>query len=226
MNERRAIAFSLYGNQVRYLMGAVRNAQMAADYYPGWEVYFWVGPEVPRGIVGALKSHGAHVHTPPPDVLNGMLWRFLIHDEPEVDRYIVRDVDSRFSMREVRAVNEWIAAGTQLHIMRDHPYHNQAMMGGMWGWMHHPELRFKLINQGFQAWAQKTKWGEDNKFLKGVFWHSDISRTVHDSCGTFDGTQTWPPSGPAFVGEYVDEHEQPNFEHRKARMNFLKGQAA
>src|SRR5688572_29090650 len=129
MNERFAIAFSLYGNQPRHLMGAVRNAQVADDYYPGWEVDFWVGPELPRRVVSALKSHGAHIHTPPPDVRNGMFWRFLIHDEPGIDRYIVRDADSRFSKREVKAVNKWIANDTRLHVMRDHPYHRQAMMG-------------------------------------------------------------------------------------------------
>ncbi len=70
-----------------------------------------------------------------------MFWRFLIADDLTVDRFLIRDADSRylftiaasihfdrFSMRELHAVNEWIASGKQLHVMRDHPYHGVAML--------------------------------------------------------------------------------------------------
>ena len=36
-------------------------------------------------------------------------------------------------MREVHAVDEWLASPFPFHTMRDHFYHNSPMMGGMWG---------------------------------------------------------------------------------------------
>jgi hypothetical protein len=62
-----------------------------------------------------------------------MFWRFLVADDDSVDRFIVRDADSRLNAREAAAVLEWVQSGSSCHIMRDHPNHVQIMNGGMWG---------------------------------------------------------------------------------------------
>jgi hypothetical protein len=67
-------------------------------------------------------------------ITNKMSWRFLVASDPNIERYVIRDIDSRISRREKLAVDEWIASGKQFHVMRDHPSHsNNAMSGGMWG---------------------------------------------------------------------------------------------
>lgn len=35
--------------------------------------------------------------------------------------------------REVSAVREWMKSGLQFHVMRDHPKHDFAILGGLWG---------------------------------------------------------------------------------------------
>jgi hypothetical protein len=40
----------------------------------------------------------------------GMFWRFLVAEDDAVDRYIVRDSDSRLNAREAAAVAEWMAS--------------------------------------------------------------------------------------------------------------------
>ena len=63
-----------------------------------------------------------------------MVWRFLVASDKNVERYIVRDIDSRLSVREKQAVDEWIKSGKMFHVMRDHPSHSHyPMSGGMWG---------------------------------------------------------------------------------------------
>ena len=64
---------------------------------------------------------------------SSMFWRFLPCSDPEVDIMISRDCDSRLSTRESLAVKEWIVSDKMFHIMRDHPYHTERIMGGMWG---------------------------------------------------------------------------------------------
>ena len=44
-----------------------------------------------------------------------MFWRYYIADDASVDRYLVRDADSRLSVREARAVEEWILSGVRTH---------------------------------------------------------------------------------------------------------------
>lgn len=45
-----------------------------------------------------------------------------------------RDLDSPLTLRERAAVNEWLSSNKSFHVMRDHPFHFQTIMGGMWGY--------------------------------------------------------------------------------------------
>ena len=51
----------------------------------------------------------------------------------QVDLYVCRDLDSRFSAREQSAVSEWLDSGQPIHAMRDHPAHNTPLLGAAWG---------------------------------------------------------------------------------------------
>ena len=63
-----------------------------------------------------------------------MLWRFLPTLDPQVDVFLSRDLDSRFSEREVAAVTEWLDKSEEpIHSMRDHMSHNVPMLGAAWG---------------------------------------------------------------------------------------------
>src|SRR5262249_55665739 len=53
---KRVIAFSLWGREPRYLVGAVRNAELAARVYPGWTCRFYVGRSVPSATVRRLAA--------------------------------------------------------------------------------------------------------------------------------------------------------------------------
>ena len=45
-----------------------------------------------------------------------------------------RDLDSRFSWREVAAVEEWRQESNySIHSMRDHPAHHAPLIGASWG---------------------------------------------------------------------------------------------
>lgn len=59
--------------------------------------------------------------------------RFLAYDDPTVMHTMFRDLDSRFSPRELMAVNEWLRSDFGFHAMRDHPEHTTEVLGGMFG---------------------------------------------------------------------------------------------
>jgi len=61
------------------------------------------------------------------------MWRFEAIDYTNVEIMLSRDTDSRFLLREKLAVDEWLNSDKIFHIMRDHPYHTELIMGGMFG---------------------------------------------------------------------------------------------
>ena len=59
--------------------------------------------------------------------------KYSILDDPTVEFALVRDVDSRPTVRELLAVNEWMSSGLKFHTIRDHLQHRVPVMGGMFG---------------------------------------------------------------------------------------------
>jgi len=68
-------------------------------------------------------------------IANPRAWRFLVALDPEITgAYLLRDTDSRLTLREVKAVEEWLESNYTFHNMHDHPHHcSHTMQGGMWG---------------------------------------------------------------------------------------------
>ena len=129
------ISMGLYGTKEKYTHGAIRNAEMAKIYFPGWVCRYYVTSDVPHEVIAKLEALGAEIFKIPSGegYISGMFWRFLVASDETVDRYIVRDVDSRPNSRDRLAVEEWIQSSYPVHIMRDHVNHCIPMNGGMWG---------------------------------------------------------------------------------------------
>ncbi len=134
---KRVISYSLWGDNPKYTIGAIKNAELALTYYPDFECWFYVDENtVPKDIIDSLKNfsntkiilrNGDLNHCKP------MMWRFESIDDPEVEIMISRDTDSRFLLREKLAVDQWLESGKLFHIMRDHPFHGIEILGGMFG---------------------------------------------------------------------------------------------
>ena len=100
--EKRVISFGLYGAVEKYTLGAIRNAELAPIYFPGWVCRFYVTSDVPEDIIITLKQLGAEIEVIPKGMgySSGMFWRFMVASDSTVDRYIVRDSDSRLNSRD------------------------------------------------------------------------------------------------------------------------------
>lgn len=86
-------------------------------------------------MVDYLKSAGAQIALEPPnqDLRQKLSWRFKVANDGSVDRFLVRDVDSVLSQREVLAVHEWQKSDKSFHVMRDWWTHPDLILAGMWG---------------------------------------------------------------------------------------------
>lgn len=137
-HNKYVISFSLYGNNPKYTYNAILNAIFARKLYKGWICRYYVDHTVPDNIISMLKSFDnteiVKIESRN-DAATGdkMLWRFYSASDPNVAAMISRDCDSWLSFREAYSVKKWIESDKQFHIIRDHCYHSQKIMGGMWG---------------------------------------------------------------------------------------------
>jgi len=204
----KIISFSLYGADPLYCEGALTNAMLAAEVYPGWRCRFYLGDQVPERYRKEL--HRLHCEIIPVSKtlgpLYGRYWRFWVASDPNVDRFVVRDVDSRLNMREKAAVDEWIQSGKTYHIMRDCFYHKRRVQAGMWG-----AVGGVLPNVAdlIDEWGQYDREGQNDQFMSEVvFPLMKNDYLCHDSIGHYDDATPFPPhahlNGTSFVGEIVD----------------------
>lgn len=225
MSERtkRVVSFSLWGSTPKYLVGAIENVKLAKEIYPGWTCQFWVSNKeldlnTPLNdyVADACMKHGAEIMLVPGDmalILPPMYWRFLIADEPDVEYFIIRDADSRLSLREKAAVDEWIESGKLIHSMRDHPAHCRAMNGGMWGAKGGalPNMVTSIL-----GWLKKLDrpfaYSDDQDFLGRVIWMHFYNHALqHDSCCKYPDSKPFPTKrdGYRFVGEVFEADGTP-----------------
>lgn len=202
---KKVIAFSLWGNNPKYTIGAIKNSILAKEYYPGWTARFYVGTDVDESIITSLKENDAEVLVMPEACdWTGMFWRFLAASDPEVDVMISRDTDSRLSLREKAAVDEWLMSDNQFHIMRDNPQHNTLILGGMWGTR---GIILKNMSQLIDAYSKGNYWQIDQQFLRDVVYPLvRNSVMVHDE---YFEKKPWPTPriGNEFVGDSLDEND-------------------
>ena len=147
----------------------------------------------------------------------GMFWRFQPNDDREVERFIVRDTDSRITNREKVAVDEWITDNKVLHIMRDHPHHNYTILGGMWGMKRQEDFNMK---EEFSRYTDSKELFEkmtDMNFLRDIVYPKFVKdSTVH---ATYHGHEPWaktfssPLVDKRFIGEIINEDESREYHY-------------
>lgn len=214
----KVIAFSLWGDNPKYTIGAIRNAELAQKIYPGWKSYFFVGSSVPDNIQNELlKIPNVFLfYKDSPGDWTSMFWRFETSYDLEIDINIFRDTDSRLSMREKYAVDEWLDSDKTFHIMRDHPYHRFPILGGMWGYKNNNKYPMRQLLNSFN---KENKYGTDYEFFfQKLYPLIKNDKIVHDP---FFDKIDFPTKREnlEFVGDVFDENNNRHPEYYKLILN-------
>ena len=175
--EKRCIAFTLYPlNGVlssTHSDGFFHQVILAKTLYPKWRIKLFLSDELRNSIFHKklISSNDSNYV----DIIwkneagkghYGHFWRFLIADDVECDRWIVRDVDCRFTIREMQAVHDWINSGKSFHIMRDAPGHDGEILAGLFGGTRN-SLKGKKMSNLIQEFLLESK---DKRLVKEEFW--------------------------------------------------------
>jgi protein O-GlcNAc transferase len=215
---KKIISFSLWGDNPKYTIGAIENAKLAKTIYPDWVCRFYVGTSTPDKIWDELydMDNTEMINMDIDGDWSGMFWRFYPASENDVDVFIVRDTDSRLSNREKEAVDEWLSSDKGLHIMRDHPYHNSLIMGGMWGMK---KNTFPKMKELIGIYKGGDFWQVDQNFLNEMVYPLCKNNTfIHDEFMNFESWKKPFPSerkDKEFVGDVFDEKNVRNPEYYK-----------
>ena len=176
----KIISFSLYGTNLKYINGMFRNLEIGNTLLPEWKSLIYCGESVSDSTKYKLSDLGAILEdTPGIEDASAMFWRFQIPKDPNLQRIIFRDADSRISAREKFAVEEWESSGETIHIMRDHVSHNSPILGGMWGLK---KDGFNYLKEQIENYQPRGEYGEDQKFLSQTVYKMFLDKSmIHDS---------------------------------------------
>jgi len=211
---KKVISFSLYGEDVKYSLGAIRNVEFAKKHYPGWICRFYCSEEAP--LLDELVEHDCEilvVDSPIPP----MYWRFFAVDDPNVSIAIIRDTDSLVNAREAAAVKEWIDSNHELHTMHDCDMkggHAMTIMGGMWG-IKCP-IDFDMcaeIDDFTSKKSYKFRYSDDQQFLAQrlhpIFKESCIDHHANPPNSKFKYSVPFPEHEELELGSFVGERISP-----------------
>lgn len=204
------IAFSLWGQDARYLDGAVRNAVLARDLFPQWTCRFYHDTSVPAATIRQLRALGGQTQLRPrPETFyDGLMWRFEVIGDPAVRFFLVRDCDSVLNTKERVAVDAWLASGRWFHAMRDYPSHTEVLLAGLWGGANGVLPPLAELRRHFRPRTAPTR-TFDQVFLRETVWPTARqSVLIHDSVYTGClGSVPFPPGGDLPRGWHVGQNE-------------------
>jgi len=207
----KVLSFSLWGTAPKYIVGAIRNAELARQFYPEWRCRFYCGTSVELPWMERLASFHHVDLVRPPDAgdWRSLFWRFRAAADPGVDVAVFRDTDSRLNARERSAVDAWLASDRAVHVMRDHPQHNVPILGGMWG------VRGGLLRDIaalIDIYPHGNYWQIDQQFLAEVI--APRTRDCWMEHDDYFAARPFPVRrrGREFVGQPFDEHDRPLIE--------------
>ena len=226
---QKVISFSLWGNNMNYCIGAIKNADLAKQFYPNFDCWFYIHqPTVPIETINELKTkknvkiilNSYDLYTSKP-----MMWRFFPILDPEVELTMSRDTDSRILLREKLAVEEWIKSDSIFHIMRDHPHHQFKIPGGMFGIK---KSHLSLYFNGMEKFKQYGVRNYDQDFLALEIYPKIIqSCMIHANFFKIENNLCKPFPIPydkdyKFVGEYVYHDDSRSIGHINLLKNSLQ----
>jgi hypothetical protein len=217
------ISFSLWGDKPIYNIGAIRNAELAKNIYPEWKVVIYYDNSVPSETIDLLKNLDVQLIDMSTETVSGPFWRFLASEINDCEFVVFRDTDSRISIREKMAVDEWILSGKSLHIMRDHPYHyipagnnEMGILAGMWG-IKGNIIKIREMLNNFNL-SNSYNYGYDQTFLKQIYLYFQNDKITHDE---FFEKKQFPikRENQRFIGERIDQHDNPLTDDYKLLIN-------
>ncbi|HEY4173756.1 MAG TPA: hypothetical protein VGM42_12075 [Rhodopila sp.] len=210
-SENNVIAYTLWGNQPRYLVPLLENARIRPHLFAEWTIRVYHDHSVDPAYLGQLAAHGVELRPMrlPPNVPahRALLWRFEVIADPAVQRFLIRDADSLLTVKERVAIDVWLRSDFHFHTMRDWYTHTDLLLAGMWGGVGGILPPPATLLGAYTAWRMEND-HVDQDLLTETVWPA-IRRNIliHDSI--FQpclGSVPFPPFGDLPAGHHIGQN--------------------
>ncbi len=213
------VAFSLYGENIDMLYGAMRYAQLVPVMYPQWVTRVFAmetGNDMShtlRIVLRKLELSGIQVHRLDREIadhIHPSLWPYLIADDTNVERFIIRYSTGRPTEREAAVLEDWLQSNTSWYCIRDHPRHAaSSLVPGLVGGM--PALLRQIMNDSFANLIKQAP--SEKYFLQNILWPRVTGATFcHDSvsCSQWRGSHPFPllRKESEYIGQSYDANDE------------------
>lgn len=213
---KKIVAFSLFGSDPKYYVGAEKNITLTKEHLPDWEVSIYYHPDsTEESYINKIKTMDCNVinvadidlkiNKPITDYPIPFFWRFFSFFDDNIS--IVRDLDSRISKREADYINRWINGDKNYFVIRDHTWHSQYP-AGLFG-MRGKSDEFKTFTENFIN-NTELLWGHDQLILEQFM--KDVDKINIEYCG-YDIPETYiqRDNKDFFIGIQLDENDNPTY---------------
>jgi tetratricopeptide (TPR) repeat protein len=205
------IAYSLWGNEPRYLVPLLESVRILPHLFPAWSIRVYYDASVDHGYITDLGQRGVQLRQmilpQGQPAHRRLLWRFEAIRDPAVKRFLIRDADALLNIKERVAVDAWLRSDCYFHAMRDWYTHTDLILAGMWGGVGN------ILPSPTDLFRARTNWRMENDhvdqdILSDTVWpairHSIL---IHDSIftGTLGGVP-FPPYGALPHGSHIGQN--------------------
>jgi len=220
----KVFSFCIYGTERNYYDGLLENIRIIREHFPDFDIYVYKGVCVADWVFEncAVFENCTVIETQREGAIN-MLYRYLPLTFAEVG--FVRDADSRVGQRDIWCISDFLQSSKNYHIVRDHFYHKDPIMGGIFGWKKNLNLNLNL--------DETIVYAQDMTYLKTHLYpliksdalvhtnnhatfgeHVRLIEIEHTGKYDFVGNVIWDgvPKFEYFIGDVVQE------------LQFLRGQ--
>ena len=203
--------FSIWGNNPKYLQGAIRNAELAEEIFPDWKCVFYYDLSVPKETIVKLSTFKNTTVKEVTDNSFGAFWRFeMMFDTPGV--VLSRDTDSRLSFREKILIDNWLETDYNYMIIKDHTNHYDfPILAGMWG---KKNIVMPIdLKDAMQPYIFTKQYLVDQIYLRDLVWPRILDQAAIYGVKELDWMkETYDFENNNFIGQTYTENDEPVYD--------------
>jgi len=203
--------FSIWGDNPKYLQGAIRNAELAEQIFSDWKCVFYHDSSVPKETIDRLSAFKNTIVKEVTDDSFGAFWRFeMMFNNPGV--ILSRDTDSRLSLREKELIDNWLESEYNYMIIRDHDAHYEfPILAGMWGKKN--ILMDNSLKDAMQEYMSVKQYLVDQFYLRDKVWPVIMNDTAIYGVKEVDWMrETYDFENKNFIGQTYTENDEPVYD--------------
>lgn len=210
----KVFSFCIYGSGKKYLDGLTANLDLIAKTYIDFEAWIYYN-NISYEYLLEYSSYKFVKMIPFENTgTDDRVVRHFAIDDKSVDVVFGRDADSRIEGRDVWCINEFLKSDKGFHIIRDHFWHRDEIMAGMYG-IKKGALKVK-VKDLYDNYCSNHVGFTDQKFISDTIYplvRNDA--LIHSDLLGFKGEKVFPiessNSGFNFVGQVYDPNPVFNY---------------